>query len=128
VHEITAEEIKRVVQVTMLGQIYGMKAALEQMRPHRSGVIINVASALRCVQRHSRPLIRLRSTASVDSRSRCAWSCSTAGCDLGIDATSLVHQHAAVPARTFQDGRAAEADPSRAELLSPVCCSRRRVG
>jgi short-subunit dehydrogenase len=46
VHEVTAEEIERVVQVTMLGQIYGMKAALEQMRPHRSGVIINVASAL----------------------------------------------------------------------------------
>jgi short-subunit dehydrogenase len=46
VHDLTAEEITRVVQVTMLGQIYGMKAALDRMHSQGSGAIINVASAL----------------------------------------------------------------------------------
>lgn len=46
VHELSAEEIKRVIDVTLLGQVYGMRAALEKMRENGEGAIINVASAL----------------------------------------------------------------------------------
>jgi short-subunit dehydrogenase len=46
VHELTAEEITRAIQVVLLGQVYGMKAALERMRHQGQGGIINVASAL----------------------------------------------------------------------------------
>ena len=46
VRELTADEIARVVDVTLMGQIYGMKAAAEQMRRQGSGTIICVASAL----------------------------------------------------------------------------------
>jgi short-subunit dehydrogenase len=53
VDDLTAEEIHRVIEVTQMGQIYGMKAAAEQMRHQGSGVIVNVASAL---GRRSAPL------------------------------------------------------------------------
>jgi short-subunit dehydrogenase len=46
VDELTAEEMDRVVQVNLLGQMYGMKAALARMRPNGRGTIINVGSAL----------------------------------------------------------------------------------
>ncbi len=46
VHELTAEEITRVIQVILLGQVYGMKAALTRMRAQGHGGIVNVASAL----------------------------------------------------------------------------------
>ena len=40
------EEMRRVVEVNLLGQMYGTKAALEAMRQHGEGVIVNVSSAL----------------------------------------------------------------------------------
>ncbi|WP_100497890.1 SDR family oxidoreductase [Geodermatophilus chilensis] len=46
VHQLSAEEITQAIRVILLGQIYGMKAALEQMRPQSQGGIVNVASAL----------------------------------------------------------------------------------
>ncbi len=46
VEELTPEEMTRTIQVILLGQMYGMKAALEPMRRQDSGTIINVASAL----------------------------------------------------------------------------------
>lgn len=46
VHELSAEEITRAIQVTLLGQVYGMRAALERMRDQSEGGIVNVASAL----------------------------------------------------------------------------------
>jgi short-subunit dehydrogenase len=46
VHQLSAEEITRAIQVILFGQIYGMKAALDQMRPQGQGGIVNVASAL----------------------------------------------------------------------------------
>ncbi|MER7461041.1 SDR family oxidoreductase [Micromonospora sp. NPDC126480] len=46
VHELTAEEITRAIQVILLGQVYGMKAALGRMREQGEGGIVNVASAL----------------------------------------------------------------------------------
>lgn len=46
VHELTPEEITRAIQVILLGQVYGMKAALHQMRAQGQGGIVNVASAL----------------------------------------------------------------------------------
>jgi NAD(P)-dependent dehydrogenase (short-subunit alcohol dehydrogenase family) len=46
VEQMTIEEIDRIIQVDLMGQIYGMKAALEPMRRQRSGNIINVGSVL----------------------------------------------------------------------------------
>jgi short-subunit dehydrogenase len=46
VEQMTAEEIQRIIQVNLLGQIYGMKAALTQMTRQGEGTIINVASVL----------------------------------------------------------------------------------
>jgi NAD(P)-dependent dehydrogenase (short-subunit alcohol dehydrogenase family) len=46
VEQMTIEEIERIIQVDLMGQIYGMKAALEPMRRQRSGNIINVGSVL----------------------------------------------------------------------------------
>lgn len=46
VSELEAEEIKRVTEVTYLGQVHGALAALELMRPRDRGLIISVGSAL----------------------------------------------------------------------------------
>ena len=46
VHRLGAEDITRAIQVILLGQVYGMKAALHQMRTQGQGGIVNVASAL----------------------------------------------------------------------------------
>jgi short-subunit dehydrogenase len=46
VEELTVAEIERVIQVNLLGEIYGMKAALPYLKRQGHGTIINVASAL----------------------------------------------------------------------------------
>lgn len=46
VKEMTAEEFKRVTEVTYLGFVYGTLAALKRMLPRDSGIIIQVGSAL----------------------------------------------------------------------------------
>jgi short-subunit dehydrogenase len=46
VWEITAEEFRRVTEVTYLGVVHGTMAALRHMRPRNRGTIINVGSAL----------------------------------------------------------------------------------
>lgn len=46
VAQMEVSEIQRIVQVNLMGQIHGMKAALEQMRKQGRGTIVNVASAL----------------------------------------------------------------------------------
>ena len=46
VEELSAEEMERLVQVNLLGEMYGSKVAVEHMKPRRSGTIINVGSAL----------------------------------------------------------------------------------
>ncbi len=46
VHEITAEEFKRVTDVTYLGYVYGTLAALKRMRARDRGTIIQIGSAL----------------------------------------------------------------------------------
>lgn len=46
VRDITAEEFKRVTEVTYLGVVYGTLAALKRMLPRNQGVIIQVGSAL----------------------------------------------------------------------------------
>lgn len=46
VTEMSIGDIERIIQVDLIGQIYGMKAALEQMLPRGAGTIINVASVL----------------------------------------------------------------------------------
>src|SRR5439155_4437481 len=44
--EISAEEFRRVTEVTYLGVVYGTMAALKRMRPRDRGVIVQVGSAL----------------------------------------------------------------------------------
>ena len=44
--EITAEEFRRVTEVTYLGQVYGTLSALRRMRSRNRGTIVNVSSAL----------------------------------------------------------------------------------
>jgi short-subunit dehydrogenase len=46
VEQMTIEEIERIIQVKLFGQIYGMKAALPYMKSQGQGTIINVASIL----------------------------------------------------------------------------------
>ena len=44
--QMTADEFRRVTEVTYLGQVYGTMAALRHMRPRRRGRIIQVGSGL----------------------------------------------------------------------------------
>jgi NAD(P)-dependent dehydrogenase (short-subunit alcohol dehydrogenase family) len=46
IKEMTAEEFKRVTDVTYLGYVYGTLAALKRMLPRNRGVIVQVGSAL----------------------------------------------------------------------------------
>ena len=46
IKEMTAEEFKRVTEVTYLGVVYGTLAALKRMLPRDRGVIIEIGSAL----------------------------------------------------------------------------------
>ncbi len=46
VAKLTPEEVERGTQVTYLGQVYGMMAALRHMRPRNRGSIVCVGSAL----------------------------------------------------------------------------------
>lgn len=46
VEEATIEELERIIQVNLMGQIYGMKAALPHLKQRGEGTIINVSSGL----------------------------------------------------------------------------------
>lgn len=46
VHEMKADEYRRVTEVTYLGYVHGTLAALKRMRPRNKGVIIQAGSAL----------------------------------------------------------------------------------
>src|SRR4051812_14243570 len=46
VSELRAEEVRRVTEVSYLGQVHGALAALELMRPRNEGTIVSVSSAL----------------------------------------------------------------------------------
>jgi short-subunit dehydrogenase len=46
VEQLEADEMERLVQVNLLGQMYGSKVAVALMKPRRSGTIINIGSAL----------------------------------------------------------------------------------
>ncbi|MGH7650043.1 MAG: SDR family oxidoreductase, partial [Gemmatimonadaceae bacterium] len=46
VKQMTAEEFRRVTEVTYLGYVYGTLAALKRMLPRNTGIIIQVGSAL----------------------------------------------------------------------------------
>lgn len=46
IHELAHEDFKRVVEVTLMGYVYGTQAALEVMRPKNHGAIVQVGSAL----------------------------------------------------------------------------------
>lgn len=44
--DLTAPEVRRITEVTYLGAVHGMQAALRHMRPHDAGSIVNVSSSL----------------------------------------------------------------------------------
>jgi NAD(P)-dependent dehydrogenase (short-subunit alcohol dehydrogenase family) len=44
--EIEPPDLRRAVEVALLGQVWGTKAALERMKPRDQGAIVNVGSAL----------------------------------------------------------------------------------
>lgn len=44
--ELTVEEVRRVIEVDLLGQVHGIKAALPSMRQQASGAIIAISSVL----------------------------------------------------------------------------------
>lgn len=46
VHELTADEVRRVTEVTYLGSVNGTLSALRRMRPRGRGTIVQVSSAL----------------------------------------------------------------------------------
>jgi len=46
VHELGAEEVRRVTEVTYLGTVHGTLSALRRMRPRDRGTIVQVSSAL----------------------------------------------------------------------------------
>ena len=46
VEDTTAEEMERLIRVDLLGQMYGSKAALAQMKRQRDGTIVNVSSVV----------------------------------------------------------------------------------
>jgi NAD(P)-dependent dehydrogenase (short-subunit alcohol dehydrogenase family) len=46
VHKMEPEEYRRVTEVTYLGSVYGIMAALRRMRPRDAGCIVQVGSAL----------------------------------------------------------------------------------
>ncbi len=46
VHEVSAEEYRRVTEVTYLGVVYGTLSALRRMRARDRGVVVQVGSAL----------------------------------------------------------------------------------
>ncbi len=46
IHRLAHEDFKRVVEVTLMGYVYGTQAALEVMRPKNHGAIVQVGSAL----------------------------------------------------------------------------------
>jgi short-subunit dehydrogenase len=46
VEQLEPDEMERLVQVNLLGQMYGSKVAVELMKPRRQGTIVNVGSAL----------------------------------------------------------------------------------
>jgi NAD(P)-dependent dehydrogenase (short-subunit alcohol dehydrogenase family) len=46
VAQLTPDEVKRGTEVTYLGQVHGMMAALKRMTPRNRGTIVNVGSAL----------------------------------------------------------------------------------
>ncbi len=46
VEKLKPDEVKHATEVTYLGQVHGMMAALSRMRPRNRGVIVNVGSAL----------------------------------------------------------------------------------
>ncbi|MEV6612175.1 SDR family oxidoreductase [Kutzneria sp. NPDC051319] len=46
VDEITADEYRRVTEVTYLGYVYGTLAALKRMKPRNRGTVVQVGSAL----------------------------------------------------------------------------------
>lgn len=46
VEQMEPEELDRIIEVNLMGEIFGCKAALEHMKAHGTGTIINVGSAL----------------------------------------------------------------------------------
>jgi NAD(P)-dependent dehydrogenase (short-subunit alcohol dehydrogenase family) len=79
IRELTADDIKRVTEVTYLGAVHGTMAALRRMLPRNRGVIVQVGSALAYRGIRCRRRTAGQSTRSRDSTIRSIASCSTTG-------------------------------------------------
>ena len=78
IKEMTAEEFKRVTEVTYLGYVYGSLAALKRMLPRDRGTIVHVGSALAYPAFPYKQLTAHRSTPYWGSLPHCAPSyCTT---------------------------------------------------
>jgi len=75
--EITAEEFRRVTEVSYLGFVHGTMVALARMRPRGRGTIVQVGSPWARGASRCSPPTAARSTPSTGSPPRCAASCCT---------------------------------------------------
>lgn len=75
--DITAEEFRRVTEVSFLGYVYGTKAVLPRMKLRDRGVIVQVGSALAYRGIRCRPPTAPPSTRSKAFTRPCAVSCCT---------------------------------------------------
>jgi NAD(P)-dependent dehydrogenase (short-subunit alcohol dehydrogenase family) len=71
IKQMTAEEFKRVTEVTYLGYVYGSLAALKRMLPRDRGVIVHVGPLSRTEASLFRPPTVLRSMPCSVSSPRC---------------------------------------------------------
>jgi hypothetical protein len=118
--EITAEEYRRVTEVTYLGAVHGTMAALRAMLPRDEGIVVRVGSAL-AIQIDSltgsllRRQARNRRIHRLDSK-RAASSEEQGPADNGADARS---QHAAV--QLVSHTSAVSSAAGAADLRAGVC-------
>ena len=73
--EIRPEEIKRVTEVTYLGEVYATMAVLRRMRERDAGTIVQVGSTPRTAGFRFRPRTAAQNMHCKVSMSRCAASC-----------------------------------------------------
>jgi NAD(P)-dependent dehydrogenase (short-subunit alcohol dehydrogenase family) len=82
IKEMTAEEFRRVTEVTYLGAVHGTMAALKRMQPRDRGMIVQVGSALSYRSIPLQSPTAPRSTRCAASPIPCAanWSTTAAKC------------------------------------------------
>ena len=75
VEDLTAEEVKRVTDVTYLGTVHGTMAALRNMKRNNRGTIVQVSSGPHAVPSHYRPHTAPPNTPGGRSQNPCVANC-----------------------------------------------------